>query len=883
MRHSRSNVLGQRRLSLESLEARNLLSASPLAAEYAAEAHAAEFDFGDAPDSLASSQYPTLAIHDGARHTVVPGFSLGHWVDREYNGQPNAQADGDDAVSVPDDEDGVRFPAGLTVGESAAMVEVYVTDLFDQGGTAGGFLDAWIDFDGDGSWDDAKERIYAGAVAPGWNSITFPVPDNAQLGTTYARFRLNSMAAGLLPTGLADDGEVEDHRLSVYDQTPHVDLGDWVLVENASHQSIPVYVTGLEAVDGADLFVQVADGGPEASGLVDGPALSNVDILNGTIFEGNNEGETGAGQIVPQFWDSSTATTEQIPTVLGDGLLATITLDTTGFFAADDDNPWDLKLANTLAGDSVLLAPPPGTTTHITNGRITLNARPVADPGGPYTLGSGETITLDASNSFDPDATDGIVHYQWDLDGDGSFEVVSVGPTIEFSAAQLTAGAPYTVSLKVTDNHGLVSEPAQAEVALDGAPSLALSLVVQPSSLDDPVTGEVATLPASSEWFDEWTGFYAEVWVHSGGSAAVGVATANLDLNYQAACFSATSIEYGPAFELNQTGDVDKVIGAIESIGAETSATDVGDDRYALLARVRFEPAASGPGVDVDPAGPYATASGHGVALAEGMIGLVGLSPANAELAEPPATELWPVLYDTDDNGEVGFGDFAYFADVFLQEVGEAGATFAAANDFDHSGRVDFGDFALFAANFLKAKGDGWDRTYPANFPDAWRGEAMPSVASERVDDGSISRLAPLSTGAKLAGSSAETRIFETTRIEPLVEGSDENADRAAFGVALAAEGQLAVGLESSSRTPGVSSAGGPSNLGLSGSSGTTGSSRLGEADNPEGMWSAMQRALLAQDEWFASLEAEDDGEPWPDGGVLTAAMIDKLFDRSDG
>ena len=47
-------------------------------------------------------------------------------------------------------------------------------------------------------------------------SIGFTVPSGAVPGVTYARFRLSS-AGGLLPTGLAPDGEVEDYVVEIDD------------------------------------------------------------------------------------------------------------------------------------------------------------------------------------------------------------------------------------------------------------------------------------------------------------------------------------------------------------------------------------------------------------------------------------------------------------------------------------------------------------------------------------------------------------------------------------------------------------------------------------------------------------------------------------------
>src|SRR2546425_687640 len=104
-----------------------------------------QLDFGDAPQ-----QYPTLLANNGARHVITPGFFLGSLIDAEPDGQPNATATGDDNnPATADDEDGVQFTSPLIPGQTAT---VQVTTTMPSGTT--GFLDAWIDFNANGSWAD---------------------------------------------------------------------------------------------------------------------------------------------------------------------------------------------------------------------------------------------------------------------------------------------------------------------------------------------------------------------------------------------------------------------------------------------------------------------------------------------------------------------------------------------------------------------------------------------------------------------------------------------------------------------------------------------------------------------------------------------------------
>lgn len=166
----------------------------------------AEPDFGDAPDP----GYPTLRSSDGARHGLVPGPILGTSIDAEADGNPSSGATGDD-IDGSDDEDGVTLSA-LVPGQMAVLL-VEVTDWSgpEKGGGAPGVLNAWIDFNRDGDWDDAGEQVAQDhGMGFGNNVLEVAVPADASLGTTVARFRL-STTSGLSPFGSAPDGEVEDH------------------------------------------------------------------------------------------------------------------------------------------------------------------------------------------------------------------------------------------------------------------------------------------------------------------------------------------------------------------------------------------------------------------------------------------------------------------------------------------------------------------------------------------------------------------------------------------------------------------------------------------------------------------------------------------------
>ncbi len=177
-------------------------------------------DYGDAPTG-----YPTLLVDDGARHVVLPNLNptLGANVDTEADGQPNANHMGDDLAGVPDDEDGVTFSAPMVQG--GAPVDITVT-----AGPTGGLLNAWIDFNADGDWNDAGEQIATDLAVAGGSTTVLAVaaPAAAVRSTTCARFRISSQA-GLTPTGLAPDGEIEDHSVGIGTEDPIIGLAKQLL------------------------------------------------------------------------------------------------------------------------------------------------------------------------------------------------------------------------------------------------------------------------------------------------------------------------------------------------------------------------------------------------------------------------------------------------------------------------------------------------------------------------------------------------------------------------------------------------------------------------------------------------------------------------------
>jgi|GEM_PF-1978180 len=165
-----------------------------------------DYDWGDAPDNPG---YPTLSANNGARHKVTtpPTLFLGTLVDTETDGQPHINCTGDDNNNL-DDEDGVTFPQ-MTVGSTVTI------NVIAQGY---GILDAWMDFNQDGDWADANEKIFALTILnTGTHALTLNIPASAGVGWTYARFRFSSQG-NLSYNGAASDGEVEDYFIRINEE-----------------------------------------------------------------------------------------------------------------------------------------------------------------------------------------------------------------------------------------------------------------------------------------------------------------------------------------------------------------------------------------------------------------------------------------------------------------------------------------------------------------------------------------------------------------------------------------------------------------------------------------------------------------------------------------
>jgi large repetitive protein len=157
-----------------------------------------------------------LAINDAIRTRLINLPTI-----------PASAIVGNEMRILANDEDGVTFDGFFN--PFALPVEVTITS------SGAGFVDVWIDWNQDNDFNDLDEYIdftqdsvrnsVSVPVLPGQNILFIPTPSHARVGYTTARFRL-STTGGMLPSGMAIGGEVEDHVIEILPGRPPISVND---------------------------------------------------------------------------------------------------------------------------------------------------------------------------------------------------------------------------------------------------------------------------------------------------------------------------------------------------------------------------------------------------------------------------------------------------------------------------------------------------------------------------------------------------------------------------------------------------------------------------------------------------------------------------------
>ena len=162
----------------------------------------------------------------------------------------------------------------------------------------------------------------------------------------------------------------------------YIDVGNVKLLPDTPGQTVAIWLTtdAADRVAGCNFNAEIGGAGP-AFGGIDGPRITGVDLVTGTIFDGNNRGQTNLNSLGQLAMYSIVTDGGTVP---AGGLLATLTIDTTGF--TTPGSTWTLALGQTHNGPTDF-APDPAI---ITDGSIML----VPEPAAAALLGLGGLAML---------------------------------------------------------------------------------------------------------------------------------------------------------------------------------------------------------------------------------------------------------------------------------------------------------------------------------------------------------------------------------------------------------------------------------------------------------------------------------------------------------
>ncbi len=402
-------------------------------------------DFGDAPDPAAASgtrNYRTRLADDGPTHRLDDSrfnLFLGTRVRGEAEAVPNLAATGDDDEVFPREEDGVIDPTQeliVTVGVSAS-VRLRATNTTGTQAT----LYGWMDFNSDGTFDDATERASIPVPAATTNRtflLNFPTtPQNAVSGGTYARFRLSTDSAAARSTGAASDGEVEDYSATIARHT------DGSVTNSKTARS------GPDSYEGYSSFGSSV----AALGDVDGDGIGDLAVGFPNI---------GTGVVQVQFMNSNGTIKNRVPLTNRTNGVPDLTSD--GKFGSsvaslgDFDGTGGIVLAVGASNGGPRRSDDPGYVYLLTlNSAGLVTKYSVIRPAG----GSGSPDDLAISGFGEDLAALG------DLDGDGVTDLVVGAPSTDTGGPD--RGAVYVLLMNTT---GSVKRSMKIGSGINGGPIL---------------------------------------------------------------------------------------------------------------------------------------------------------------------------------------------------------------------------------------------------------------------------------------------------------------------------------------------------------------------------------------------------------------------------
>jgi subtilisin-like proprotein convertase family protein len=381
------------------------------------------------------------------------------------------------ATEVGAGADGVRAPgAQLDVTESVISAELPV--ISNVTGTLSAPLGGVNILAGSSAWEDLTFGVGAANLSP----FRVHIPTSADCG---APLRLSvHLASGVntadvpltIPTGVPGESfNAESSDVPHAVPNPGVLTSDLPVTTVGRVKDLRVRIGQLDHTYDQDLRISLISPSGTRVVLVDGQGSSGDDFTNTTFAA---QGAFPASGTAPF---SGTFRAE-------------------GDLAKLDGEPmqgtWKLEIVDSVPSDAGLLR-----SWGLDLVPASCIARPAAAfAATPQPALPGQNVTLDASTSTDPTGT--ITHYEWDLDGDGTFETDG-GSSPVLVHAFATRGA-YDVGLRITDDHG-DSDTVNRSISITTPPVASFTASpVQPLSGADVTLDGSASHPGDTGTIVRW-------------------------------------------------------------------------------------------------------------------------------------------------------------------------------------------------------------------------------------------------------------------------------------------------------------------------------------------------------------------------------------------
>ncbi len=269
----------------------------------------------------------------------------------------------------------------------------------------------------------------------------------------------------------------------------------------------------------------------------------------------------------------------------------------------------------------------------------------------------------------------------------------------QYSAAETTACAALVSNAALLDQAPTVDLSAALDASGATLSGSAICFTVQSLS-SAPGDSYDAALKTQRTWLDEWSNFYVDLWAYAGGAI---VESVEASFTCDASCFKLVDVEAAGGYSIEYSTSAGTTSVVATGIGA------VDPFEETLVARMKFAPVADA-GIPTAEDGVLAPVdAGFSADPASQK-----LNGAVVESVSTPNSDLYPFLFDVDENGVVNTNDLGYFLTYVGQDVEDLAYPKYRVLDYDHNGTINTNDLAYFLQYLGVSAADGLETAYRA-------------------------------------------------------------------------------------------------------------------------------------------------------------------------